>query len=385
MVPAVLMAALGVWTFRLNSSVSVIMLSAAVAVSVTGFCLVRSITGPLREILDAAGRLSKGDFSVRINESGNDELGDLARELNKAVHKINIVIHDVKSAAGSLASSSEEMSGSASLIADGSKEQGSRTSQVASSSHEMSSAIADIARNVSGAAEAAKKANEAAARGSGIVEKAITSINSIADTTRETSQVVAILGSRSQDVGNIIKVIDDIANQTNLLALNAAIEAARAGEQGRGFAVVADEVRKLAEKTTTATKEIGETIGIIQQDTVKSLSSIEDELVAVEDGVRLTKDAGAALKDIVAQVEELSLIIRQMAATTEEQSAAAEQISGDIEDVAEIIKGTSSGAGRIARASHDIAQFASKLKSSIAGFKVQDKTALRPGNARPKT
>jgi methyl-accepting chemotaxis protein len=365
---------------NMKTGVAGITLFAILLVSVTGFYLIRSIIRPINELLTEAERLGKGDFSVQIDESGKDEFGDLAHELNQAVNKISGAIHDVKSAVGSLASSSEELSGSAAHIANGSKEQSNRTSQVAASSHELSSAIADIARNVSGAAEAAKKANEAASRVSGIVEETITSINGIADTTRETSQVVAILGSRSQDVGNIIKVIEDIADQTNLLALNAAIEAARAGEQGRGFAVVADEVRKLAEKTTIATKEIGETIGIIQQDTVKALSSMDDELNAVEKGVRFTKDASAALKEIVAQVEELSLIIQQMAATTEEQSTAADQISSDIEAVSEIIKGTSSGAEQIARASRDIAQLASDLQSITAKFKVHDKDRLHPDN-----
>jgi methyl-accepting chemotaxis protein len=370
---------------NMKTGVAGITLFAILLVSVTGFYLIRSIIRPINELVTEAERLGKGDFSVQIDESGKDEFGALAHELNQAVYKISSAIHDVKSAVSSLASSSEELSGSATHIANGSKEQSNRTSQVAASSQELSSAITDIARNVSGAADAAKKANEAAARVSGIVEETITSINGIADTTRETSQVVAILGSRSQDVGNIIKVIDEIANQTNLLALNAAIEAARAGEQGRGFAVVADEVRKLAEKTTIATKEIGETIGIIQQDTVKALSSMDDELQAVEKGVRFTKDAGVALKEIVAQVEELSLIIQQMAATTEEQSTAADQISGDIEAASEIIKGTSAGAEQIARASHDIAQLASYLQSITAKFKVHDNAMLHPNNVISET
>jgi methyl-accepting chemotaxis protein len=358
---------------NMKTGVAGITLFAILFVSVVGFYLIRTIIKPINELLTEAERLGKGDFSMQIDESGKDEFGALAHELNQAVYKISSAIHDVKSAVGSLASSSEELSGSASHIADGSREQSNRTSQVAASSQMLNSAITDIARNVSGAADTAKKANEAASRVTGIVEETITSINGIADTTRETSQVVAILGNRSQDVGNIIKVIDDIANQTNLLALNAAIEAARAGEQGRGFAVVADEVRKLAEKTTTATKEIGETIGTIQQDTVKALSSMDDELKVVEKGVRFTQDAGAALKEIVVQVEELSLIIHQMAATIMEQSIVSDQISSDIEAASEIIKETSAGAEQIARTSHDIAQLASYLQSITAKFKVHDK------------
>lgn len=388
MIPVFLMEGIYIWTFRsadnLGTVVTEITLFAILIVFCTGYYLLRSIIRPIKEIAAVAGRLGKGDFSVQIDESGNDEFSDLARKLNQAVYQISSTIHHVNSAVSSLASSSEELSVSASHITDGSKEQSNKTTQVAASSQELSSAIADIARNVSGAAETAKKANEVATIGSEIVENAISSINSIADTTRETSQVVAILGTRSRDVGNIIKVIDDIADQTNLLALNAAIEAARAGQYGRGFAVVADEVRKLAEKTTTATKEIGETIGTIQRDTVKALSSMDDELQVVEKGVRFTKDAGAALKEIVAQVEELSLIIQQMAATTEEQSTAADQISSEIESASEIIKRTSAGAEQVTRASRDVAQLASGLQSITATFRVHDKTAHSPDSVISK-
>lgn len=241
---------------------------------------------------------------------------------------------------------------------------------------EMSSAVADVAKNVSEAAKVARKANEVASRGSGIVEKTITSINGIADTTRETSQVVAILGSRSQDVSKIIKVIDDIANQTNLLSLNANIEAARAGYHGRGFAVVADEVRKLAEKTSNATKEIGDTVRRIQLDTEKALSSMDDEIKAVEKGVSFTKEAGIALKEIVSQIEELSFIMQQIASATDEQSAAAEQISGDVEALAGIIKETASGAAQIAETNQDITDLASMMKSIIEKFKAHGDAAI---------
>jgi methyl-accepting chemotaxis protein len=373
-----LMEGICIWTFRsadnLKTGFVEITLFAILIVSVTSYYLLRSVVRPVKELTAEAVKLGKRDFSVKFDESGNDEFGDLARELNQAVCHISSTIHNINTAVSSLASSSEELSGSASHIAGGSKEQSIRTAQVATSSCELSSAIGDIAKNVSGAADTANKAKEVAATGSEIVENAITSINGIANTTRETSQVVAILGSRSQDVGKIIKVIDDIADQTNLLALNAAIEAARAGQYGRGFAVVADEVRKLAEKTTVATKEIRETIGIIQQDTVTALSSMDEELKVVEKGVRFTQDAGAALKEMVAQVEELSLIIHQMAATTMEQSVVSDQISGDIEAVAEIIKATSARAEQIALASLDIAQHASDLQSITEQYKAHDKT-----------
>jgi methyl-accepting chemotaxis protein len=388
-IAAFLMEGICIWTFRsadnLKTGFVEITLFAILTVSVAGYYLLRLIVRPVKELAAEAVKFGSGDFSVKFNESGNDEFGNLSRELNQAVHQISSVILNINASVSSLASSSEELSGSASHIAEGSKEQSSRTAQIATSSCELSSAIGDIAKNVSGAADTANKAKEVAATGSEIVENAITSINGIADTTRETSQVVAILGSRSQDVGKIIKVIDDIADQTNLLALNAAIEAARAGQYGRGFAVVADEVRKLAEKTTVATKEIRETIGVIQQDTVRALTSMDDELKVVEKGVRFTQDAGAALREMVAQVEELSLIIHQMAATTMEQSVVSDQISSDIEAVSEIIKVTSAGAEQIALASRDIAQHASDLQSITEKFKVHDKSAHLQDSVTLKT
>ena len=374
-----LMEGICIWTFwsadNLKSGFVETSLFALFIVFVTGYYMLRSIVRPVKELSAEAVKLGNKDFSVKFNETENDEFGDLAHKLNLAVDHISSTILNINSAVGSLASSSEKLSASASHIADGSKEQSDRTSQVATSSCELSSAIGDIAKNVSGASDTANKAKEVAVTGSEIVENAITSINGIANTTRETSQVVAILGSRSQDVGKIIKVIDDIADQTNLLALNAAIEAARAGQYGRGFAVVADEVRKLAEKTTVATKEIRETIGIIQQDTVRALASMDDELKVVEKGVRFTQDAGAALKEMVAQVEELSLIIHQMAATTMEQSVVSDQISSDIEAVSEIIKVTSAGAEQIALASRDIARHASDLQSITETFRLHEKAA----------
>jgi len=182
----------------------------------------------------------------------------------------------------------------------------------------------------------------------------------------------AALGTKSQEISVIINVIDDIADQTNLLALNAAIEAARAGEQGRGFAVVADEVRKLAEKTITATKKIGGMIGDIQSETGKAITSMENEVEVVASGVQLATEAGQSLDQILEKVDVVKDMIHQVATAAEEQSVATEQISGDIENVSEIATQTSAGAQQVAGASSEIAELATNLKAKVEMFKVSD-------------
>lgn len=361
---------------NLEKGLAEIALCAALLIPLAGFILYRSIIRSIGDLILDIKKSGIGDPGAAVAESRKDELSVLAHEFNQVIRKTDSSVQDIKLITSNLVASLGELSGSTSHIARSAEEQSNRTTQVAASSLEMSSAVADVAKNVSEAAKVAKQANDIASRGSKIVEESIISINRIADTTRETSQVVAILGSRSQDVGNIIKVIDDIANQTNLLALNANIEAARAGQHGRGFAVVADEVRKLAEKTTHATKEIGETIRIIQQDTDKALSSMNDDIKAVEKGVMLTSEAGVALKEIVSQIEELSGIMQQISSATDEQSAAAEQISGDVETLADLIRGTASGAAQIAATSQNITEIASVLESITEQHNTHDNTRL---------
>ncbi|MBE7414746.1 MAG: hypothetical protein HS130_05745 [Deltaproteobacteria bacterium] len=181
------------------------------------------------------------------------------------------------------------------------------------------------------------------------------------------------LGSRSEEIGNIISVINDIADQTNLLALNAAIEAARAGEQGRGFAVVADEVRKLAEKTMKATKEIGVMITAMQEETGKAISSMEHEVKAVEKGVKLATAAGQSLHEIVEKVGAVTSRMHQVAAAAEQQSTTTDQISGDVATMANVITDTSASAQQIARASEEIAELATGLKSKVEVFHTSNK------------
>ncbi len=329
----------------------------------------KSITQPLSLMVKATNEVAAGNLSVDISGiKVKNEVGTLAHNFNEMLHALRKLIGDVKEGVELLASSTEEMSASSTQIVEGAREQDMKSSQVATASQELSATIVDVAQNASSASESAKGANEVAAKGSEIVEKSIESINGIAETSEDTARVIEMLGNRSNEVGAIIQVIEEIAGQTNLLALNAAIEAARAGEQGRGFAVVADEVRKLAEKTTDATKQISETINVIQSDTGSALSIMNNEMEAVQSGVSHARDAEAALKDILDRVGKVDSMIENIAIASEEQSTAAEQISSDIESVAGISKDTSSSAEQISTASQDIARLASTLSDSISVF-----------------
>jgi methyl-accepting chemotaxis protein len=358
---------------------AIVYLGVTVFLCIVAFVVIsRKITMPLSYLNDVVGHIEQtGDLTAAIDVSTTDEAGTLAGSFGKMIRKFHDIIREMQGSADHLASASEEFSASASQIARGTEEQSNRADHVATASQEMNATIVEVAKNASGAASAAKNATETAMKGGDIVRKTIESMNGIAVTARESSDVISTLGGRSQEIGKIIKVIEDIADQTNLLALNAAIEAARAGEQGRGFAVVADEVRKLAERTAKATKEIGEMIKAIQGETDKAIATMDKEVLVVEEGVGLAREAGLALEEIVRQVETVTTVIEQIATASEEQSTAADQISGDIEGVAGITKETSSGAQQIVEASQEMASLASNLQRIVAMFKIAGGTPGR--------
>ncbi|MFQ5737109.1 MAG: methyl-accepting chemotaxis protein [Thermodesulfobacteriota bacterium] len=363
---------------------NVAMLGFIVCLGALSFWVINSkIVAPMRYLNNTMSTIeSTNDLTVTIDVKSEDESGQMATAFNRMMEKFHGMIRNIHVSIEQLASSSEELSSSAIQIAGGSRAQSERANQVSTASQEMSATLTEVAKNISGAATAAKEASDVAVKGGDIVSKTIDSMNGIAVTAKESSDIISVLGGRSKDIGNIINVIDDIADQTNLLALNAAIEAARAGEQGRGFAVVADEVRKLAEKTIKATKEIGEMIKAMQGETDKAINSMEQEVAAVENGVSLAKEAGKALTEIVSKVDEVTSMVHQVTTATAQQTTATEQISSDIEAVASVVTETTTSTEQIARASQEIAELATVLRGNVEVFRISA-TGASAGNVVP--
>jgi methyl-accepting chemotaxis protein len=356
------------------SSRNTIIVVDALAVAMTiAFILIltRLIAKPLADLTtNVASKIAQGDLNVDIKVKGKDEIGQLSSAMKKMVENLKEIIGSMKSSADNLASASQQLSANSEQMSKGITEQVGKASQIATSSTEMSQTIIDIAKNASNIASFATEAVKIARDGEGIVSKSVEEVNAIASVVNESADLITSLGNRSRQIGEIVHVIKDIADQTNLLALNAAIEAARAGEQGRGFAVVADEVRKLAERTAKATSEIGEMIKAIQDDVDRAVSSMEDATKKVETGVELSTRTGKALHNIVESVTNLQSMVQQIASATEEMSAVSEQISQDVETVASVTNETSSSATQISQASADLAKLAVKLEGMVSQFRM---------------
>ena len=332
--------------------------------------LTRKINVPLGRSVEVANTLAGGNLTVTIEASSKDETGQLLNAMKEMAEKIKKIIAEVKTTADNVASASEQLSASSEQMSRGVVEQSGRASQIATSSSEMSQTVIDVAKNASTIASSAADTAKVAQEGESVVSRSVEEVKAIAATVSESAQMVSALGERSKQIGEIVSVINDIADQTNLLALNAAIEAARAGEQGRGFAVVADEVRKLAERTAKATSEISGMITAIQDEVDKAVHAMDEGTKRVNTGVEYSEKAGESLHNIVSSVNGLQSMVQQIASATEEMSTVSEQISGDIETIASVSKETSTGAEQIAHASSDLARLSTKLAEIVGQFKV---------------
>jgi len=342
-------------------------LSLAVAAT---YVVTSSITAPIGKVVRAAEKLAEGKLDVDLYVDRKDEFGDQAVAMKTMVEKWRTIVSDLLHASDSVAATSAQLSSSAGQMSKGAGQQAERAHQVATAAEEMSQTVVDIAQNATNIAATATQAAATARDGGQTVGEAVREVKEIADTVGESAGHIASLADLSKKIGDIIGIINEIADQTNLLALNAAIEAARAGEHGRGFAVVADEVRKLAERTTGATSEVSGIIREIQTKVTSAVSSIDHVSTKVEKGVDLSSKAGSELQTIVKSVEELHLMVQQIATAIEEMSATSDQITKDIESISGVSKDTSRSSDEVLNASNELSRLGLNLQDVARRFEV---------------
>ncbi len=374
------------------------------------FMLSRTITKPVHELVEVAGRVTEGDVTQTVSVRTNDEVGELGHSFNNMIeylheaataanriadNDLTVVVeprsdkdtfgislkkmasnltvmikgltdnsHELLSASTEIASTSEEM-------ARGANEQSVQVDQIASAVEEMSVSIQQATENAGMATDTSKSAADNADEGGNIVSETIEGMQRITEQVRESANSIGALAKSAEKIGEIITVIDDIADQTNLLALNAAIEAARAGEQGRGFAVVADEVRKLAERTGTATGEISAMIKSVQTQTGDAVHSMEVGIEHVETGQALADKAGHALTEIVTMSQQVMQMVREIASASNQQSTATDQITNNVKHIATVIKESAEGSGQVAAAAEELNRQAEAMNKTVEVFKIK--------------
>ncbi len=341
-----------------------------ITAAVIGFITTRSITVPLNQAVKVNRKIADGDLSVSVTVDRKDEIGQLNESVKLMVENLRKIITHLSGTASQVASASTQLHATADQLATASEEVAAQSGTVATAGEEMSATSGDIARNCTQAAEGSKLASNVATEGAGVVKKTVEVMERIARKVQSSARTVESLGARSDQIGEIVGTIEDIADQTNLLALNAAIEAARAGEQGRGFAVVADEVRALAERTTKATKEIGDMIKNIQSETKGAVAIMEEGVREVETGTEEAGRSGAALQEILDQINTVTMQVSQIATAAEEQTATTSEISNNILQMSEVVQQTARGAQDSSEAASGLARLAEELKGIVGQFKL---------------
>lgn len=337
-----------------------------------GLLLANSIANPIRAIAQRFTDLGKGDgdLSQRIEVKGSDEIAQLSSGFNGFIEKIHESMKEVASTSHSLQEAAESVSDKASTTHDNSQVQRDQTLQVVAAINEMGATISEIATNAATAAETANEATDNTQQGQSVVTQAKDAISRLAADIENTGQVVEQLASTTQDIGSILDVIRDISEQTNLLALNAAIEAARAGEQGRGFAVVADEVRNLASRTADSTEEIQRMINQLQNDAHNAVSAMEAGKAVTFEGVSASDEAVQVLLNISERIHDISDRNTQVATATEEQSTVVHTINMNIEEINGINEATTSTAEELAQASLELRELSGRLDRMVGSFKL---------------
>ncbi|MEM1212644.1 MAG: methyl-accepting chemotaxis protein [Planctomycetota bacterium] len=348
----------------------------ALVVALVGVCLVVSwwmIRSTLRPMQVMAKRIRKiqtsHDLTQTVEIKGHGEVAQLGACFNEMLGTLRDIIDEVRGSSGEVAAAATEVSASSDQLAAGIDEQSGKMTSMSAAVEQMSSSVIEVARQAADVSGDADQAGRVAQDGQCVVGETVEGMQAIRDAVSRSSEVVTGLGKRGEEIGAIIEVINDIADQTNLLALNAAIEAARAGEHGRGFAVVADEVRKLADRTTQATNEIAESITAIQEETTQAVERMDAGNEQVESGVASATRAGESLEEIVGTSRVLASKVQSIAAAAEEQSAAAQEVATGIESVTGLTQESLNGTRQAAEAAEHLSYKAEELRSLVDKFK----------------
>ncbi|WP_354676177.1 methyl-accepting chemotaxis protein [Pseudomonas syringae] len=358
-----------------ESDHAVMMIALATALAflfsvLAAWIITRQITTPLQETLEVVERVAAGDLSRNLNVGRKDELGRLQSTIQRMTLSLRELVGGIRDGVTQIASAAEELSAVTEQTSAGVNSQKVETDQVATAMHEMTATVQEVARNAEEASEAAVAADQQAREGERVVNEAIAQIERLAVAVGNSSQAMGALQQESDKIGSVLDVIKSVAQQTNLLALNAAIEAARAGEAGRGFAVVADEVRSLAQRTQKSTEEIEALIVSLQSGTQQATAVMDSSRELSASSVDLTRRAGGSLENITKTVSAIQSMNQQIAAAAEQQSATAEEINRSIINVRDVSEQTSAASEETAASSVELARLGTHLQTLVSRFTI---------------
>jgi len=335
------------------------------------FLIGRTIANPIKSAVNAMNDIAEGDgdLTQRLNESGKDEVAQMGAAFNRFSEKVRLMVLQVSGSTSQLAAAAEEMSMITNETNQGVQKQQAETEMVATAMNEMTATVQEVARHATEASSAAQSADNEALNGKAVVQQTVSTINTLANEIEEATGVIFKLESDSDNIGTVLDVIRGIAEQTNLLALNAAIEAARAGEQGRGFAVVADEVRTLASRTQESTQEIQTMIESLQQGSRNAVKAMESSQNQSQQSVEQAQKAQGSLDAITEAVTTISNMNIQIASAAQEQSSVSEEINQNIVNISHVVEQTAEGAQQTLTASNELANLANELQNLVGQFK----------------